>query len=121
MVNDMTLEKFVKEVFDFKTETEWKFYGTRPCIVDFYANWCQPCKKMEEIYETLSEEFEDVIDFYKVNTEDQPELSAAFGIRSIPSLLYIPTSGQARMTQGVIEIDALREIIDKILVKMTEI
>jgi len=121
MVHDMTIEKFISEVFDFKTETEWKYYGTKPCIVDFYANWCQPCKKMATIYEELSNEFEGKIDFYKVNTEVQPELSAAFGIRSIPSLLYIPTTGQPRMTQGVIEIDALREIVTKLLIDMTDI
>ena len=90
MTELLTKETFLKKVFNFEENKEWKFEGDKPCIIDFYADWCGPCKMVAPILEELSEEYKGKIDIYKVDTEVEQELSAAFGIRSIPSMLFCP-------------------------------
>lgn len=92
---------------------EWSFKGTKPAIIDFYADWCNPCKMVAPILEELSNEMPNV-DFYKINTEDQNELAAVFGIRSIPSLLFIPVTGQPSMAMGALPKDAFKKAIKDI-------
>lgn len=112
-------ETFLNKVFNFEQNKEWKFEGDKPCLIDFYADWCQPCKMVAPILEELSKEYEGQIDIYKIDTEAEQELSAAFGIRSIPSLLFVPKDGQPQMAQGALPKDALVGAINDVLLKDT--
>jgi len=114
----LTTEKFKTDVFDYTVSKEWDFKGSKPAIIDFYADWCGPCKALSPILEELSEEYKDQINIYKIDTEAEPELSAAFQIRSIPSLLFIPSGGtQPMMQAGALPKNALKEAIEKELLK----
>ncbi len=115
----LTKETFLEKVFNFEKNKEWTFEGKLPCIIDFYADWCQPCKVVAPILEELSKEYEGKINIYKVNTEEQQELAAAFGIRSIPSLLFCPVEGQPQMAQGALPKESLIQAINDVLLKET--
>ena len=115
MTELLTKETFLEKVFNFENNKEWKFEGDLPCIIDFYADWCGPCKIIAPILEELSEEFKGKINIYKVDTESQPELSAAFAIRSIPSMLFCPKEGQPQMAQGALPKQQLAGIIKDVL------
>ncbi|NBP29348.1 MAG: thioredoxin, partial [Flavobacteriia bacterium] len=92
------------------TQKEWNFKGKKPAIIDFYADWCGPCKMVAPILEELSNEFPNIT-IYKVNTEVEQELSSLFQIRSIPSILFIPLGKQPMMQAGAMPKTALKEII----------
>ncbi len=102
MAEQLTVESFKEKVFDFTAEKEWKYKGTLPAIIDFYADWCGPCKMVAPIIEQLSKEFEGKLNVWKVDTEAQQELAGAFGIQSIPSILFIPMEGQPQMSAGAL-------------------
>ncbi len=108
----LTAEIFKEEVFDYTTEKEWKYKGEKPAIIDFYADWCGPCKMVAPVLEELSEEHPDII-IYKVDTEVEQELASVFRIRSIPSLLFIPKEGQPAMQAGALPKNVLKEVIEK--------
>ena len=113
---ELDKQQFIEKVFDYESNpTTWKYEGTKPAIVDFYATWCRPCKMVAPILEELAEEYGDSIVIYKVDTDRQQELAAAFGIRSIPSLLFIPVQGQPQMVQGAMGKADFRKIIDSVL------
>lgn len=116
----MTAETFRNQVFDYTTEKEWSFKGEVPAIIDFYADWCGPCKMVAPILEELSDEYQDKLVIYKVDTEEEFELSSIFGIRSIPSILFIPMEGRPMMQAGALPKSALKSIIDQELVKNQE-
>lgn len=101
-MENLTKETFIEKVFDYENENEWKFKGDKPAIIDFYADWCGPCKTVAPIMEELSNEYAGRVDIYKIDTEDQHELAAKFGIRSIPSILFIPLEGQPEMAMGAL-------------------
>ena len=111
----LTKQTFLDKVFDFEKETEWKFKGERPCIIDFYAQWCGPCKTVAPILEELSEEYNGKIDIYKVDTDKEPELAGAFGIRSIPTMLFVPQNDQPRSAVGALPKDAIVGAIKDVL------
>ncbi len=111
----LTKQTFLEKVFNYEQNQEWKFEGKLPCLIDFYADWCGPCKMLSPVLEELSKEYEGKINIYKVNTEVEQELAAAFGIRSIPSLLFCPTEGEPQMAMGVLPKPQLAEAIDKVL------
>ncbi len=111
----LTKATFLEKVFDFEKNQEWKFEGTLPCLIDFYADWCGPCKMVAPILEELSKEFEGKINIYKVNTEVEQELAAAFGIRSIPSLLFCPKDGKPQMSMGALPKQAMTDAINEVL------
>ncbi len=111
----LTTQKFKEDIFDYTAEKDWNYKGDKPAIIDFYADWCGPCKMVAPILEELSNENPDVI-IYKVDTEVEQELSAVFQIRSIPSILFIPKDRQPMMQAGARPKNALQEIIDKELV-----
>jgi thioredoxin len=113
----LTKETFLEKVFNYEEHKEWKFEGELPCLIDFYADWCQPCKIVAPILEELSKEYDGKINIYKIDTEDQQELSAAFGIRSIPSLLFCPMGEQPQMAQGALPKENLKQIINELLLK----
>jgi thioredoxin len=105
-------QMFLDEVFDYTTQKDWKFKGHKPAIIDFYADWCGPCKMVAPILEELSNEYDDLV-IYKVDTEVEQELSAVFQIRSIPSMLFIPLDKQPMMQAGALSKGTLKEIIEK--------
>jgi thioredoxin 1 len=111
----LTKETFLEKVFDYEKNQEWKFEGSLPCLIDFYADWCGPCKMVAPILEELSKEFEGKINIYKVNTEVEQELAAAFGIRSIPSLLFCPKEGKPQMAMGALPKQAMTDAINEVL------
>jgi thioredoxin len=108
----LTHQTFKNEVFDYTTQKEWNFKGKKPAIIDFYADWCGPCKMVAPILEELSNEFPNIT-IYKVNTEVEQELSSLFQIRSIPSILFIPLGKQPMMQAGAMPKTALKEMIQK--------
>lgn len=111
MTELLTKQAFFEKVFDFEENKDWKFNGKIPCIIDFYADWCGPCKSLAPILEVLGEEYKGKVNIYKVDTEAEQELSAAFGIRSIPSMLFVPMEGQPQMAQGALPKQELERII----------
>lgn len=113
----LTTDEFSKKIADLKSAEggEWKYLGDKPALIDFYADWCGPCKMIAPVLEELAEEYAGQIYIYKVDTEKEQELAAAFGIRSIPSLLFIPMDGQPQMARGAMPKDAFKEIIDEVL------
>ena len=102
MVEHLTKESFIEKIFDFENEKEWKYKGTLPCVIDFYADWCGPCKMVAPVLEELATQYAGKVEIYKINTEEQQELSASFGVRSIPSILFVPKDGQPQMATGAL-------------------
>ena len=111
----LTKATFLDKVFNYEENQEWKFEGELPCLIDFYADWCGPCKMVAPILEELSKEFDGKINIYKVNTEAEQELSAAFGIQSIPSLLFCPKEGKPQMAMGALPKQAMTDAINEVL------
>ena len=116
----LTKEAFLKKVFNFEQNKEWKFEGELPCLIDFYADWCGPCKMIAPMLEELAKEYDGKINIYKVDTEAEQELAAAFGIRSIPSLLFCPKEGQPQMATGALPKASMKKAIDEILLAEKE-
>lgn len=111
--------EFLKKVANYEANPqEFKYLGDKPALIDFYADWCGPCKAIAPVLEELAKEYDGEIYIYKINTEEEQELAALFGIRSIPSLLFIPLGDeQPQMAQGALPKTALKEAIDKVLLK----
>lgn len=116
-MENLTKQTFLEKVFDYEKNDQWKFEGKLPCIIDFYADWCGPCKVVAPILEELSKEYAGRVNFYKVDTEAEQELAAAFGIRSIPSILFCPVDGQPQMAVGVLPKDSFKQAIEDVLSK----
>lgn len=114
-------EAFRQKIFDFEKNKEWKFAGDKPCIIDFYADWCGPCRMVAPIMEELSDEFKGKVDIYKVNTEAEQELAAIFGIQSIPSILFCPKEGQPQMMMGALPKQTFVQAINEILLTKLEV
>ena len=106
---------FTEKIFDFEKEKEWKYLGARPAIIDFYADWCGPCKMVAPILEKIAAEYGGKLDVYKVDTDKEQELAGAFGIQSIPSLLFIPASGQPQMARGALDRASFDKVIAEVL------
>ena len=116
MVKVLNKESFIERVNDFEVNKDkWSFKGDKPCIIDFYADWCQPCKMLAPILEDIAKEYEGKIDVYKVNTESEQMLSSLFGIRSIPSLLFVPMNESPQITAGMLDVKALKSVITDVL------
>ena len=115
MTEHLTAESFRDKVFDYQNNKEWKFEGELPCIIDFYADWCGPCKMVAPLLEELSEEYDGKLKVYKVNTEEERELSSVFGIQSIPSLLFVPKEGQPQMAMGALPKDSFVKAFKDVL------
>ncbi len=115
MTQKLTKQDFLEKVFNYEKNKEWKFEGKVPCLIDFYADWCQPCKMVAPILEELSEEYGDKINIYKVDTEAERELAAAFGIRNIPSMLFCPMDEEPQMAVGALPKANLEQIIKEVL------
>jgi len=115
MTELLTKETFLVKVFNFEKNKEWKFEGDLPCIIDFYADWCGPCKAVAPVLEELSDDYNGKVNIYKVDTEAEQELAAAFGIRSIPSMLFVPKDGEPQMAQGALPKHQLEQLIGYVL------
>lgn len=115
MVEHLTAETFKEKVFDYVNNKEWKYSGDKPCLIDFYANWCGPCKMVAPVLDELSKEYGDKLDIFKVDTEAERELSAVFGIQSIPSFLFVPMNGQPQMAMGALPKDTFEKAIKEVL------
>ena len=115
---ELTQEDFVKKVYDFETNPNaWKFEGDKPAVIDFYATWCGPCKMMSPILDEISKEYEGKINVYKVNVDKEADLASVFGIRSIPSLLFVPMKKEPSMVQGAMPKNELKKLVDDILLE----
>jgi thioredoxin 1 len=114
MVEHLTLETFKEKVHNMDEGQDWSFKGDKPAIIDFYADWCGPCKMVAPILDELATEYDGKVDIYKVNTEQQMELSAMFGIRSIPSILFIPKNGQPQMAHGALPKEGFKQAISDV-------
>jgi thioredoxin len=102
MIEHLTKETFLNRIFNYEQNKDWKFEGEKPCIIDFYADWCGPCKVVAPVLEELANDFDGKINVFKVDTEEEQELASVFGIRSIPSFLFIPATGQPQMAMGAL-------------------
>lgn len=106
MIKHLNAETFKEKVFNYDENKEWNYKGNKPCVIDFYADWCAPCKTMVPTLEELSEEYDGKVDIFKIDTEKEQELSQIFGIQSIPTLLFVPVEGMPQMARGALPKDA---------------
>lgn len=109
----LTAEGFKEKIYDYTKEQEWKYIGTLPAIIDFYADWCGPCKAVAPVLEELSNEYEGRLLIYKIDTDKEEELAMLFGIQSIPTLLFIPAEGSPMMQKGAIPKKAFQQVIEE--------
>lgn len=115
MSEQLTKEKFLNEVFNFEENSEWKFEGDLPCIIDFYADWCAPCKMVAPVLEEIADEYDGKLNVYKVDTEKEQELAGAFGIQSIPTILFVPKEGKPQMAAGALPKETIVQAINEVL------
>ena len=114
----LTKAEFLAKVANFQANsTEWKYLGDKPCIVDFYATWCGPCKMVAPILDELATEYKDRIYIYKVDVDAEPEIAAAYGIQSIPTLFFCPMTGDPKVSQGAMQKEDLKKMIEDVLQK----
>ena len=117
-VHSLTASDFRKKIMDYESHPEeWVFAGSRPAVIDFYTTWCGPCKKMAPVVESLAQHYAGKVDFYKVDIDQEPELATVFGIRSIPTFLFIPMKGNPTIQMGAMQKEDFEEIIGKMVGK----
>jgi len=113
----LTKQEFIDKVFDFENQEQWQYKGSLPAIIDFYADWCGPCKSVAPALEQLSEEYEGKVEIFKIDTDQEAELSGLFGIQSIPTFLFIPVDGAPMLQRGAIPKNVFKQVIDEKLLK----
>lgn len=111
----LTLGSFKDKIFDYVNEKEWKYKGELPAIVDFYADWCGPCKMVAPVLDRLAKKYDGKLSIYKVDTEAEQELAGMFGVQSIPTLLFIPKDGEPRVAMGALPEKEFERIIGEVL------
>lgn len=115
---NLTKDEFVKRVADIENNPQtWKFLGDKPALIDFYAPWCGPCKMLSPVLEELAKEYSGRIDIYKVNVDDEEELASLFGIRSVPTLIFVPMNGNPQMAAGAMPKNQLVKAFEELLLK----
>jgi thioredoxin len=107
--------EFIKYIHDFNTNSTWQYKGSKPCIVDFYADWCRPCKMMDPILEKLAKEYDGEIIIYKINIDNNKDIASAFAINSIPFFLFCPLNGQPQSSMGMMSENDMRTVIENML------
>ena len=117
----LTTQGFKEKIFNYETEEDWKYQGALPAIIDFYADWCGPCKMVAPVLEDLSKDYEGRLIIYKVNTDVEQELSAVFGIQSIPTILFIGSDGEPMMQPGALPKHVFKKIIEEQLLAPVKI
>ena len=115
MTESLTKETFLERVFDYEKEKDWNYRGDLPAIVDFWADWCAPCKMIAPVLEEISNEYEGKLKVYKINTEEEQELSGLFAIKSIPALLFIPVGDRPQMAVGALPKEILLKTMKDVL------
>ena len=114
----LTNDSFKKLIFDYDKSQDFKFAGTKPAIIDFYADWCAPCRQLSPLVESIAEEYKGKIDVYKVDTEKEKLLAQNLGITGLPTLLFIPAEGMPRSSLGLISReDMVKAVNDILLIK----
>lgn len=117
-VTALTKTEFLKQVYDFEANPkEWKLEGDKPCLVDFYATWCGPCKMLAPILEEIAQEYAGKINIYKIDVDKESDLAGEFGIRSVPTLLICPVGEGPKVVQGALPKSQLKQIINEVLLK----
>ncbi len=115
MTEHLNGEGFKKKVFDWDKSEEWKYEGSLPAIVDFYAEWCGPCKMLGPVLEELSGKYEGKLNVFKVDIDKEPDLAAVFGVQSVPTILFIPTEGKPSMALGALPKPQIEKVIGEVL------
>lgn len=115
MTENLTKQTFIDKVFNFEENKDWTFKGDKPAIIDFYADWCGPCKMVAPILDELSDEYSDKLDIYKIDTDAEQELASMFGIQSIPSMLFIPVDDKPQMAVGALPKDSIKQAMKEVL------
>ncbi|MDR3652613.1 MAG: thioredoxin [Paludibacter sp.] len=114
----LTKAEFLSKVDNFETNpTQWKYLGDKPCIIDFYATWCGPCKMVAPIMEDLAKEYYGKIYIYKVDVDAEQEIASAFGIQSIPTIFLCPMNGMPQVLQGAMPKESFQKAITEVLLK----
>jgi thioredoxin len=114
----LTKAEFVSKVANFEANpSEWKYLGDKPCIIDFYATWCGPCKMVAPIMDELAKEYDGKISIYKVDVDAEPEIAAAYGIQSIPTIFFCPMNGNPQISMGAMPKESFQKVITEVLLK----
>lgn len=113
----LTEQDFKEKVFNFDAGKEWKYEGTKPAVIDFYADWCAPCRQLSPLLESVVKEYNGQVILYKIDTEKEKNLTEKLGVQALPTLLYIPVSGKPQVRMGLVPKDSLRQTIDKFLLR----
>jgi len=114
-VKVLTNDSFRKTIFDYDLNKEWKYKGQGPAIIDFYADWCPPCRQLSPLVEEIAREYSGKIDVYKVDTDKEKILAQNLGITNLPTLLFIPADGDPQITMGALPRESLVKAINEIL------
>ena len=115
VVIQMNNDLYLKNVADYKDTKEWKFKGDKPVVIDFYADWCGPCRMVAPLMKELAKEYEDQIVIYKVNVDNESELATALGIKNLPTILFIPKKGDPQVIVGSADKSTFKRAIDQVL------
>jgi thioredoxin len=115
MTEHLTKDTFVTKVFDYEKSPEWKFVGSIPSIIDFWAEWCGPCKMISPVLDEIAKEYDGKLNVYKVNVDEEVDVASAFGIQSIPSLLFIPMNEQPRLAVGALPKAGIMKLVKEVL------
>ncbi len=113
MIQQLSQQEFKNKVFDFEKHQDWQYIGDKPCIIDFYADWCQPCKIVAPVLERIAENFADQIHIYKIDVDQDGEIAGLFGINSIPSLLFVSMNNLPRMEVGALPLPSILQIMEE--------
>lgn len=113
----LTKAEFSKKVSNLEAGNPWKFLGTRPAVIDFFATWCAPCKMLSPILDEIAQEYEGKVDVYKIDVDQERDLAARFNIRSVPTLLFVPLNDTPQMAQGAMPKVQLKNAINEVLLK----
>ena len=116
----LTLDTFKKKIFNWDESKDWKYKGDLPCIIDFYADWCGPCKMVAPVLEEIAKDYEGKVNIFKIDTEEQQELAGVFGISSIPTIMFCPMDGQPQAAAGALPKSAIESAINDVLLKPAE-